>query len=163
MSTRTRIPVRRGGLIIAHAFVSARDAQRCARLMWTFDSDGYVIASDGRGRRYRLHRFVLSLGRGDPEVDHRNGDLLDNRRGNLRVATRQENGQNVRARGGHSRHRAVTYDQSRGVAKCWRARTSGLKGAHIGWFLTEDEAADAADTWLRANYPFAEPGRFLAA
>ncbi|AEI70945.1 endonuclease [EBPR podovirus 2] len=50
----------------------------------------YAIAHS-RGKRFRLHRLVI----GDPaegmEIDHINGDGLDNRRENLRFVSHSEN------------------------------------------------------------------------
>ena len=40
-----------------------------------------------------MHRFLLSPP-DEMDVDHRNGDTLDNRRENLRICTHLENGQN---------------------------------------------------------------------
>jgi len=42
-----------------------------------------------------MHRFILDAP-SEMEVDHRNGDTLDNRRNNLRIATRPQNGRNLR-------------------------------------------------------------------
>jgi hypothetical protein len=157
------IPVRRrGNIVVASAKVDAADAA-LARFRWSFDQDGYVVASPHRGMKLRLHRLILGLGPGDGlEADHINGDKLDNRRGNLRVASRAQNGQNVPARRGASRHRNVYYDPSRPTARCWRARYGGVKGRHIGWFLTEEEAAAAAEAWRRANVSFAVSERAIA-
>jgi hypothetical protein len=136
------------------------DYATLARFKWTLDRDGYAQASPRRGVKLRLHRVVLGLSKGDGfEADHRNGDPLDNRRENLRVVTRRQNGQNVPARRGH---RGVGYDPSRPTAKCWRARIGGLQGAHIGWFLTEDEAAAAVRVWLAEHMPYAEQERLVA-
>lgn len=52
----------------------------------------------GRHRTVLLHRFILGLD-GAEFVDHINGDGLDNRRCNLRVATARENAANSRAKG----------------------------------------------------------------
>ena len=61
----------------------------------------YVVRSSWKLTHY-LHREVLGLTPGDGlETDHRNGDRLDNRRSNLRVATRAQNAQNVPARSGY--------------------------------------------------------------
>ena len=49
-----------------------------------------VRGADGVCRDLRMHRVVLQY-EGPLDVDHINGDPLDNRRENLRVITRQEN------------------------------------------------------------------------
>ncbi len=41
-----------------------------------------------------MHRLILKLGKEDLGVDHINGNGLDNRRSNLRLATTQQNGFN---------------------------------------------------------------------
>jgi hypothetical protein len=43
-----------------------------------------------------MHRLILGLAPEDGEVDHRNGNGLDNRRDNLRVATQSQNAKNRR-------------------------------------------------------------------
>lgn len=129
---------------------------------WHLDPDGYVIGSAGRGKRIALHRLVLELEPGDGlEADHIDGDKLNNRRSNLRIATRQQNGQNVPAKRGH---RGVTFDPSRRTRRCWRVRI-GLAGRyhHVGWFATEAEAETAAAAWYAEHVPFSNPERHRAA
>ncbi|WP_412102526.1 HNH endonuclease [Paenibacillus alvei] len=81
---------------------------------------------------------------GDYVVDHINGDPLDNRRENLRVATRNENCRNRRRRKRYKyRFKGVTYDKDKVVNK-WRARISYEGKRHcLGYFYTETEAAKA--------------------
>ncbi len=59
---------------------------------WYVDSDGYAAGSVN-GKRALMHRVILGL---DDERmgDHANFDRLDNRRANLRIATRAQNGWN---------------------------------------------------------------------
>jgi hypothetical protein len=156
------LPVRRGGEIVAQTLVDWGDFDRARLYRWKLDSDGYVRVQPRRGARIALHRLVLGLEPGDGlEGDHISGDKLDNRRSNLRVATRAQNGQNVPAKRGH---RGVTFDASRRTTRCWRVRI-GLAGHyhHVGWVDTEAEAAAAADAWYAEHMPFANPERHRAA
>lgn len=60
---------------------------------WYLSSNGYAVSREGTGKR-RLHSLLF----GDPDgmdIDHVNGDRLDNRRQNLRIVTRAQNLRNV--------------------------------------------------------------------
>jgi len=84
------------------------------------------------------------------EVDHINGDRLDNRRANLRIVTKQQNRQNI----GKQSHREMT-SRYKGVVQHpktlrWRAIVkTGGKQRHLGYFATEHEAALAYNTAAR--------------
>jgi hypothetical protein len=147
-------------VVVAYTLVDD-DQAHLAQYRWTLDKDGYVIAGPHRGVKLRMHRVVLGLEKGDGlEGDHINGDRLDNRRANLRAATRQQNGQNVPAKHGV---RGVTFDPDRDSPCKWRVRI-GLAGRawHVGWFATEAEAAQAADAWYAEHMPFANLERHRA-
>ena len=80
------------------ALVSDEDFERVSRLRWRrWVGPGeipYVIWRSKKNQRtveVRLHRFILGLKKGEPMVDHANGDTFDNRRDNLRVCTAQQN------------------------------------------------------------------------
>lgn len=53
---------------------------------------------DGEFQTVLMHRFLLRAD-GNTQVDHRNGNGLDNQRLNLRLATTQENNRNKSGRG----------------------------------------------------------------
>jgi hypothetical protein len=99
---------------------------------------GRVYAFDGK--EY-LHRKVLGLKRGGPLVDHINGDGLDCRRENLRVATHKINGRNVAGRqtNNKSGFLGVHRDGSKFEARIW---IDG-KSRYLGRFSTVEEANDA--------------------
>jgi hypothetical protein len=83
----------------------------------------YVSRNDVLGSRYRvsylLHRELMNAPC-NKEVDHRNGDGLDNRRTNLRFATPAQNARNrPLQRNNTSGVRGVHWYASKGK---WRAR-----------------------------------------
>lgn len=88
-----------------------------------------------------LHRAILSAP-ADRQVDHINGDGLDNRRCNLRIATVSENRRNQRLRvTSQSGLKGVSWSSERGK---WRAQI-GHNGKRIalGYFSAKEDAHDA--------------------
>ena len=62
------------------------------------EQNGYAIRRefrDGKRQSIRMHREIIGASEG-VEVDHRDGNKLDNRRKNLRVATKSQNQANAR-------------------------------------------------------------------
>ena len=98
----------------------------------------------GNGPKHRavqLHRVIM----GEPKgllVDHRDGDGLNNRRSNLRMATRSQNQHNQKlASHNTSGFKGVRWDKQRGK---WQAaiRLNG-KRKHLGFFPTPEAAYEA--------------------
>lgn len=83
------------------ATVDDDDYARLSAIKWHATSLGYAQGylpggSDGAPIRIRMHRYILGLSNDDPrEVDHIDGDRLNNRRSNLRVCSRAENCRNM--------------------------------------------------------------------
>lgn len=76
---------------------------------------------EGKNVTIRMHREIVGLRHDDPnDVDHRNHRSLDNRRVNLRPATRSMNILNVRTvvREGHCRHCGASFSKPVG-ANVW--------------------------------------------
>ena len=94
---RFEVPLSKG----LAAVVSLKDFARVNQFKWYAykhpRSLTYYAARSGprdeHGHRESIlmHRFILGLGPGDPEVDHIDLDGLNNRRTNLRLATHQDN------------------------------------------------------------------------
>lgn len=87
--------------------------------------------------------FLLQTTRGTL-VDHANGNTLDNRRTNIRVATIAQNNYNQSKREGmSSQYKGVSWDSRRGR---WVAKiTREYKSKFLGYYHNEWEAAKAYD------------------
>lgn len=137
------------------AIVDDEDFERLSGLHWVARRD----KPDGRDRLYAraraqihgdyvyLHRMVLGAGPGEM-VDHKNGNTLDNRRSNLRLATSLQQRWNaaplkcVNGQPKTSRFKGVRLTES----GRWRARIT-VHGTRLelGRFGTQREAAKAYD------------------
>lgn len=91
-----------------------------------------------------IHRLITGAPAG-MDVDHLDGDGLNNQRNNLRVCTHQQNQQNMRKPNipTHSIYKGVTK-MARGGKKIWMAQVKhNKKHIHCGYFETQEEAARA--------------------
>lgn len=141
----------RGGVVRGWALIDADDHEDAGRFRWFLHHRGYVFRNVARGRVEWLHRRLTGVQRREQEVDHRNGDPLDNRRGNLRVTTRAGNAQNVAAKG-RSRFRGVAFHRQSGR---WRARCQIAGRMHyLGYFATEEDAGAAAAAFRAERLAF---------
>lgn len=101
-----------------------------------------TIAKGKEATQY-LHRLILCAGMGT-QVDHINGNGLDNRKNNLRICTCAENNRNrLPSHGGASKFKGVVW------SKCWGKWRSTIrengKKRHLGYFANEIDAANAYD------------------
>lgn len=161
--TDLKIPLLRRKNVVGYTIVEERDGW-VASWRWRVDGRGYVLRKEGtdpHSRQIFLHREITGLKHGDKrEVDHINGDKLDNRRENLRVVTRAQNGQNVASqRNASSSHRGVSFYKQ---TNCWVA-FCGVNGqkVHLGYHKTELEAAKAASAFRAQHLPFTNEARHL--
>lgn len=154
-----RIPlVDQAGNIKAHAIIDATDAEWAGQWAWAIDKDGYAVRfewDDGQTRAIMLHRELLGLKQGDGiKGDHIDRNRLNNRRSNLRPAAKFGNAQNVTGhRGSTSRYRGVSWEKHVGK---WRAgiKLDG-KARNLGYFATEEEAAEVARAARARLMPYA--------
>jgi hypothetical protein len=94
-----------------------------------------------RQKKLRMHRAITGCDNG-LDVDHINGDSLDNRRGNLRICTRSQNQCNRgKTRVGTSGFKGVSWFKGKSR---WRAaiRLDG-RSKHLGYYDSKVSAAIA--------------------
>lgn len=96
------------------------------------------------GKNRRLHQLVLPNNNPDVEVDHINGNKLDNRKENLRLVSHAINLRNRKAYS-LSGIKGVYFDKTVNRNKPYRAMLRGINGIKIdiGWFKTAEEAGEA--------------------
>src|SRR5262245_20120322 len=101
-----------------------------------------------RYERTRMHRLILNAPAG-MDVDHKNGNGLDNRRDNLRLATDRQNALNQRRRSDNtSGYMGVVRSGKR-----WLAQIHvGDKSIVLGRFHEPEDAARAYDSAAREHF-----------
>jgi hypothetical protein len=126
--------------------ISAEDLFRVTAHTWQawFNPTSGKWYTVGRvdGKQVYLHRWLTNTPAG-LDTDHRDGDSLNNTRGNLRIATRQQNGANRKLHANNtSGFRGVVHTKF----DTFQAQI-GVNNhqIHLGTFPTAEAAAEAYD------------------
>lgn len=139
-----------------------QDAESLGHHRW-YVNGKYVVRCEwlgkGKNKVTLIHREIMGVKSGDRlQVDHINGNPLDNRRANLRICTRSQNGMNRGKQANNtSGFKGVIW---RPKERKWAARI-GVDGKKIdlGYFQTKAEAAAAYDAASkRVHGEFANSG-----
>lgn len=122
-----------------HAAIDAADEPLTRGYRWSLGSGGYVRGHRHTGgARHAVQLHVLICG--TDKIDHKDGDKLNCRRGNLRPATRSQNNSNRR---GWSR---CGFKGVRKFAGKYTARIQvDGRCVHLGTHDTAEDAARAYD------------------
>lgn len=145
------------------AVIDFEDFEKVRHYSWTADLGwGDTWYAHGRAPGSRkvvlLHRVLMDAAPGEM-IDHEDRDGLNNRRHNLRSATRVQNAQNKIKRQGASQFKGVCFEKSSGK---WRVRiTAGGCRKSLGRHTSELDAAIAYDAaakiffgeFARLNFP----------
>lgn len=141
--------------------ISPEDETNVKKYKWRLSTFGYAVSSSRINNKHvMMHRLILQVQKGI-FVDHINGDKLDNRRSNLRVANNKQNIQNQKPKQGYVK--GARFHKSSG--RWWAFIRINKKLIQIGAYATEEEAARAYDSaalyyfkeFARPNYPNANP------
>lgn len=129
-----KIPLTRG----QHALVDDVDYEALSTFKWMYHNSGYASRTMNH---IMMHRVIMGAAKGEL-VDHINGNKLDNRRENLRIATRSQNNANtVKRKDNTSGYRGVSKEH-RGKRYRVQIQHNGKKIAICG-FKTPEDAAKA--------------------
>lgn len=111
------------------------------------------VDTTGKDRiKIKMHRLLMGVSNPEISIDHKDGDGLNNQRGNLRIATNSQNSMNRRA------VKKNTSSKFKGVylhKKCnkWVAEVgSRNERKYLGLFTTEVEAAGAYNIEAKKLY-----------
>ena len=127
-----------------YTLVDDSDYERLTKYNWYLTTSGYVRHHYWVGKRsdcIQMHRLLLSAPQG-MQVDHINGNKLDNRRYNLRLCSNSQNGFNRKAyKTNTSGYKGVYFCKQKNK---WIAQLS-VNGRHIsvGAFMSAKDASIA--------------------
>lgn len=142
------------------SLVDDEDFDLLNKWTWQKDAYGYARRNHHVGGSWRknnvvqknvlMHRVIINCPVG-MQVDHINGNKLDNRRLNLRICT---NIQNARNRAPYektsSKYKGVSFHKE---TKKWQAYIKvDKKLKYLGLFKTEEDAAEAYNLAAKENF-----------
>ena len=151
------------------AMVDDRDFECISKFKWfahkrenTFYAERHVTIN-GRDIIQKMHQFIMGDNPLKMDIDHRDGDGLNNQRSNLRFCSRSENSMNRRSqRNSSSIYKGVGWHKG---CKKWMAyiQVDGVL-VHLGYFIIEEDAARSYDVmcikhhgeFARPNFPLAK-------
>ena len=135
-------------LVRGYALINNKDFKKVSHIFWVLSSHGYASGFDKKtGKKVYMHRLILNPPK-NKQTDHINGNRLDNRRENLRIATRSQNGANKSKypiRKTTSKYKGVYFNK---LDKKWVAKVKiNKKEITFGQYRTEHQAAIVYDLW----------------
>lgn len=135
-----------------YAIVDDGVFDKLSKFNWHY-SVGYAcrdVWKKGKNKRLMMHRLIIGAKQGE-EVDHKNGDRLDNRGDNLRFCTRSQNNfnQQISSRN-KSGYKGVSWDKGN---KKWRSQAHiNDKAFNLGRYDTKKEAALAYNNFAIKHF-----------
>jgi hypothetical protein len=107
-------------------------------------SKGYACSTIN-GKNVYMHRYLFNSIPKNYVIDHINNNKLDNRKENIRIATRSQNSQNMhKKQNASSKYYGVTYHDKKYIPS--------INNVYLGRYKNEDEAAKIYDIYSYLTY-----------
>jgi len=121
-----------------YTLISNKDFKKTIKYNY-YLKNGYAQTTSFRNRIY-LHRLIMDFPKKGLEIDHKDGNRLNNQRSNLRICTRKQNqGNRVSGKNSSSKFKGVSWEKKK---LKWRASmTCNKKTIYLGSFKVEEDAA----------------------
>jgi hypothetical protein len=120
--------------------------ENLSHMKWCVNNCGYAVRTvriDGHQHTEILHRVVMGLTKSDKRmVDHINGNRLDNRKSNLRIADHSQNACNSKLRRDNTTGKRGVHWHARSKKFIARVRLKNRE-IYLGCFDTLEAAAEA--------------------
>lgn len=129
-------------LSVGEILISKIDIPVVQNGFWKISKGGYIEGTGGKYKGQFLHKIIAERAGLDlsNEIDHKDGNPLNNQRGNLRSATKSQNAMN-RKSNNKLGFKGVTYSKA---AQRWQAQIQANgKKRYLGSFDTPEEAHEA--------------------
>ena len=127
------------------AMIDIEDVDKVSKYCFYLDNKGYARARKGNDKIF-LHHLIMGKPNRGLVIDHINRNPLDNRKCNLRIATRSLNSINSKlAKNNTTGVRNVHIDKNTGKYRA-RIKRNG-KMIHIGMYETLEEAKKAVEPY----------------
>ncbi|ARF12268.1 HNH endonuclease [Klosneuvirus KNV1] len=139
--------IKLGGLKGGIAIVDADDYEELSKYKWYLN--GYIKTTT-KGKHWQMHRFIMKVTDSNQKVDHKNHNIFDNRKSNLRILTAAKNSAN-------RKKKAIASSKYRGVCYVNRTKkyhvgiTINNKRHCLGYYDNEDDAGMAYDRFMVHN------------
>jgi len=157
-----------------YTLIDSEDYPKIKNFNWRLGTRGYIMfakrINSKKMKNTYLHHFLLDIPN-DIMIDHINHNILDNRKCNLRVVTKTQNGQNKsKAKNSNSYYLGVHKKGEYARCKDWIVQVKvNNKTSLVGSFDNERHAAMARDIavkdlygeYANLNFPYAIHGHPL--
>ena len=128
--------------------IDLEDVDRCKQFLWCvgktyhLENDIYYIRTNTKCKCLLLHKYLTETSGRLNIVDHIDGDMMNNRRSNLRIGTMQTNNMNRthKNESSVSGYRGIYYDYRSDPPKWVSHIKDNGKRLHLGRFDTFEEA-----------------------